>query len=74
MIRHYAGNVAYSPFGLLDKNRDQLYRDLLALGGSSSLLSVAALFPEAREKARTQRRPVTAGSQFRTQIGELVAR
>ena len=36
MVRHYAGDVAYSPFGLLDKNRDQLYRDLIELGGAST--------------------------------------
>ena len=74
VIKHYAGDVAYSPLGLLDKNKDQLYRDLIALGGASRFELIASLFPEAGEKPGTQKRPVTAGSQFRTQIGELVAR
>ena len=71
-IKHYAGDVTYSPAHLLEKNKDQLYRDLIELCGASSQPFVAGLFPEAREKAGTQRRPVTAGSQFRTQINALV--
>ena len=74
VIKHYAGDVAYSPSGLLDKNKDQLYRDLIELSGASRFELISSLFPEAGEKAGTQKRPVTAGSQFRTQIGELVAR
>ena len=71
-IKHYAGDVTYSPAHLLEKNKDQLYRDLIDTCGASSQPFVAGLFPEAREKAGTQRRPVTAGSQFRTQINALI--
>ena len=30
-VKHYAGDVVYSPVGFLDKNRDALYRDLQQL-------------------------------------------
>ena len=73
MIEHYAGGVSYSARGLLEKNRDTLYPDLLQCAGASTAAYVTALFPEARAKASAGKRPLTAGTQFRTSMSELVA-
>ena len=72
-IVHYAGEVHYSPVGLLDKNKDTLFRDLLLCGGASRSALVSSLFPEAREKAAASKRPLTAATQFRSSMSELVA-
>jgi len=80
-IRHYAGDVRYSPIGMLEKNRDSVYRDLMVLMGNSANPYLASLFPaSARRQAfwreATQegvaKRPPTAGSQFKTQLAELI--
>ena len=73
IVTHYAGEVVYAPTGLLDKNRDSLYRDLVVLSGGSSSRYLSSLFPEAAQKATTQKRPQSAGSQFRSSMAELVA-
>ena len=71
-IVHYAGDVVYSSAGLLDKNKDALFRDLLECGGASRSPLVAGLFPEAKVKAGAGKRPLTAATQFRTSMSELV--
>ena len=72
-IRHYAGDVSYSSRGLLEKNKDQLYVDLLdAAGASHSLPYVVSLFPEAKGGATARKRPVSAGTQFRASMADLV--
>ena len=51
-IRHYAGDVRYSPIGMLEKNRDSVYRDLMVLMGASANPYLASLFPaSARRQA-----------------------
>lgn len=71
-IEHYAGGVSYSARGLLEKNRDALYPDLLQCAGASTKAYVTGLFPEAKEKASAGKRPLTAGAQFRTSMTDLV--
>ena len=44
-IRHYAGDVRYSMHGMLEKNKDSLYRDLQYLMGASQNAYLASLFP-----------------------------
>ena len=62
--------VSYSADGLLEKNKDSLFADLLELGGASSSPVIAALFPK---PPKMSTKPKTAGSQFRTQMNELIS-
>ena len=64
--------MTYSPVGMLNKNKDTLYRDLIELIGKTSRSTFNnALFPEAKQ-AVSRKKPITAGSQFRTQMQKLV--
>ena len=76
-IKHYAGDVTYSPPGMLDKNKDTLFRDLTQLMQTSSSRFLASLFPvekgASKAAAAIGKRPVTAGAQFREQMGALVS-
>ena len=72
LIHHYAGDVTYSVEGMLDKNKDQLYRDLLVLAGSKSQSEfIRAMFPEGQQK-QTSKRPTTAGTQFVKDMQALI--
>ena len=57
--------------GFLDKNTDTLSRDLIEVAGASTSKLLADLFPEAKE-AHDMHRPITAGSQFRTDMQGLM--
>jgi len=70
-IKHYAGDVVYSTDGFIEKNVDTLYRDLIELVGSSKSSLMAALFPEAKEQ-HDGKKPITAGSQFRIDMQDLM--
>ena len=71
MIKHYAGDVTYDVTGWLDKNKDQLFRDLIEAMGNSNFAYNRRLFPEATE-SRSLKRPPTAGNQFKKQMNVLV--
>ncbi|KCV72134.1 hypothetical protein H696_01540 [Fonticula alba] len=74
-LRHYAGDVTYHAQGFLDKNTDLLQRDLRVLGGSSSVAVVRELFPDAaasQAQSGAAKRPVTAGTAFKTSLAALV--
>ncbi|KAL1499600.1 hypothetical protein AB1Y20_011799 [Prymnesium parvum] len=80
-IRHYAGDVRYSPDGMLEKNKDSLYRDLQYLMGGSTNAYFAALFPAAARRQAFWReatsegvakRPPTAAFQFKAQMADLL--
>eukprot|EP00914_Ancora_sagittata_P007760 GHVO01015186.1.p1 GENE.GHVO01015186.1~~GHVO01015186.1.p1 ORF type:complete len:1084 (+),score=205.04 GHVO01015186.1:412-3663(+) len=47
-IRHYAGSVMYDSRGFLEKNRDELNRNLVELLGSSTNELVALLFSDTK--------------------------
>jgi myosin heavy subunit len=64
-VKHYAGTVLYSTTGMLEKNKDLLFRDLITLAGSSKSSFIQDLFPESKAK-HDMKRPVTAGWQVRT--------
>lgn len=50
-IVHYAGEVSYSCRGLLEKNRDTLFRDLVELRAQSSCPLIRELLPPAATKS-----------------------
>jgi len=72
IVKHYAGDVEYSPSGMIQKNKDTLFRDLIDLMGTSTETHYQALFPESKE-ADTHKKPVTAATQFRGQMQKLIA-
>ena len=69
-ILHYAGVVKYNVTGFIDKNNDLLFRDLKELMGSSLNIVAKACFPAT--ELDSQKRPKTAGTQFKNSLNALV--
>ena len=67
-IKHYAGDVTYEIEGMVEKNKDALFKDLLDVTGISSNQLLQSLFPEA--KAGTSNKPTTS-TKIRTQANLL---
>ncbi|KNC51407.1 myosin IE heavy chain [Thecamonas trahens ATCC 50062] len=72
-IKHYAGDVVYSAELFQDKNRDALYPDLVNTMHTSSSALVQELFKGDKALAQSKRRPVTAATQFKKAVCELIA-
>jgi len=68
-IKHYAGDVQYDIEGMVEKNKDSLYKDLLDVTGISSNQMLLTLFPEARDGS-SEAKPTT-GTKIRTQANLL---
>lgn len=67
-VRHYAGSVAYSTAGWINKNRDPLNADLMAVLAKSRVPCIAEMFTDGIEEAAAStnvRRGVRKGA-FRT--------
>ncbi|CEO99091.1 hypothetical protein PBRA_007205 [Plasmodiophora brassicae] len=71
-IIHYAGKVVYDVAGFLEKNRDTLTPDAMALLNGSSLKFVADMFSQS-ENMSAKDRKVTLGKQFRNQLDTLMS-
>ncbi|ESP02895.1 hypothetical protein LOTGIDRAFT_212414 [Lottia gigantea] len=71
-LRHYAGNVLYKVEGFIDKNNDLLFRDLSQAMFSCKNPLLKTLFPEGNPSQKSLKRPVTAGSQFKISVTELM--
>ena len=69
-VVHYAGTVTYNVAGFLDKNNDLLFRDLKECMMQSSNSVISSSFPAA--ELESKKRPVTAGTQFKTSLNQLV--
>eukprot|EP00730_Choanoeca_flexa_P005614 TRINITY_DN11985_c2_g1_i12.p1 TRINITY_DN11985_c2_g1~~TRINITY_DN11985_c2_g1_i12.p1 ORF type:complete len:1164 (+),score=410.29 TRINITY_DN11985_c2_g1_i12:80-3571(+) len=70
LIKHYAGDVVYTVTGFIDKNNDQLFRDLKDAMSRSGLTVLKECFP--REELSDKKRPKTAGTQFKISLNNLV--
>jgi len=70
-LKHYAGDVAYDVVGMLDKNKDSLFGDLIDLAFSSKIPLLNELFAPLK-KLDSKKRPETAGSQFRNAMNSLI--
>ncbi|TVY90443.1 Myosin [Lachnellula willkommii] len=72
IIKHYAGDVAYTVEGITDKNKDQLLKGLLNLVGSSNNRFLHELFPHQVDQDN-RKQPPSAGDKIKTSANELVA-
>ncbi|SCU94613.1 LADA_0G09714g1_1 [Lachancea dasiensis] len=71
IIKHYAGDVTYDTFGMTDKNKDQLQKDLVDLVASSSNTFLTSIFPTSVDPS-SKKRPPTAGDKIIKSANELV--
>ncbi|RKP28352.1 Myo5 class I myosin [Metschnikowia bicuspidata] len=75
IIKHYAGDVTYEVAGLTEKNKDNMFRDLLELLACSENTFVTdALFPRMLLDALTdsKKRPDTASDKIKRSANALV--
>eukprot|EP00013_Stygamoeba_regulata_P029505 CAMPEP_0177646040 /NCGR_PEP_ID=MMETSP0447-20121125/9564_1 /TAXON_ID=0 /ORGANISM="Stygamoeba regulata, Strain BSH-02190019" /LENGTH=1013 /DNA_ID=CAMNT_0019148551 /DNA_START=85 /DNA_END=3126 /DNA_ORIENTATION=+ len=71
MIQHYAGQVTYTTTGILDKNKDLLFPDLVQLMSRSSSDIASGLFQK-DAAADDKRRPITTCVQFKNSVTALM--
>lgn len=69
-IQHYAGEVDYAVLEFVNKNRDTLNNTIKVACNTSQDALVKSLFPVDRDK----KRPLTAGTQFKNNVNDLVAK
>lgn len=72
IIKHYAGDVAYTVDGITDKNKDQLLKGVQNLFAASSNRFVHTIFPHQVDQDN-RKQPPSAGDRIRTSANELVA-
>ena len=71
VVKHYAGDVTYDIFGITDKNKDQLQKDLVELLSTTSNSFVREIFPD-QPQTDSRRRPPTSGDKIIKSANELV--
>jgi len=69
IVRHYAGEVQYTAWRWLEKNRGTLHQDIPVLLASSSRPLLAALFAERAASDETKR--ATVGASYRASLRAL---
>lgn len=73
LISHYAGDVKYSVFGFIEKNKDTLFQDFKRLLYNSKNEMVKSMWPDGAKRVTSiTKRPVTAGTNFKNSIIALV--
>lgn len=72
-ITHYAGDVVYSIYGFMEKNKDTLFQDFKRLLYNSGDANLRQMWPEgAVAITKTTKRPKTAATLFKQSMVELV--
>ncbi|KAH7374968.1 P-loop containing nucleoside triphosphate hydrolase protein [Plectosphaerella cucumerina] len=71
IIKHYAGDVAYTVDGITDKNKDLLLKGLLNLFQTSQNRFVHDLFPQQVDQDN-RKQPPSAGDRIRSSANALV--
>ncbi|CEP63576.1 myosin family protein LALA0_S08e05754g [Lachancea lanzarotensis] len=71
VIKHYAGDVTYDVYGMTDKNKDQLQKDLVELIETTSNSFLSAIFPVLVDHG-SKKRPPSAGDKIIKSANELV--
>ncbi|KAG1662253.1 Myosin-IA [Nymphon striatum] len=73
-ILHYAGDVIYSIYGFLEKNKDTLFQDFKRLLYSSNDEMIKGMWPEgAQHVTKVTKRPLTAGTLFKNSMIALIS-
>lgn len=72
IIKHYAGDVAYTVDGITDKNKDQLLKGLLNLFSQSGNQFLHSLFPHQVDQDN-RKQPPSAGDKIKASANDLVA-
>jgi myosin-7 len=71
-IKHYAGEVTYQVVNFMDKNKDAVQEEVAELLQAASNEIVKKLFKKATDDKSGQKKNVTAGTNFKTQLSTLV--
>eukprot|EP01137_Pigoraptor_chileana_P033118 Opistho-2@23554 len=72
-LKHYAGDVTYTVTDFIGKNKDTLFQDLKRLLFNSKNAVIKKMWPDgALDIKEVTKRPVTAGTAFKTSMNELV--
>eukprot|EP00039_Didymoeca_costata_P012699 m.184053 g.184053 ORF g.184053 m.184053 type:complete len:928 (+) comp15556_c0_seq2:1512-4295(+) len=74
ILKHYAGDVAYTAQGFLNKNADTLFKDLSRLMFSSKIKVLKEAFAEGDERKwmGASKRPQTAGRAFSDSMKNMI--
>eukprot|EP00004_Rigifila_ramosa_P020324 TRINITY_DN526_c0_g1_i1.p1 TRINITY_DN526_c0_g1~~TRINITY_DN526_c0_g1_i1.p1 ORF type:complete len:1124 (-),score=315.94 TRINITY_DN526_c0_g1_i1:62-3412(-) len=70
-INHYAGDVVYNANGMVEKNKDTVYIDMVQALQSSQIPWLVSLFPEDTSQG-DKKRPTTASYKIKTSCTALV--
>ncbi len=73
VVKHYAGNVGYDSAGFLEKNKDSMSEDLVALFAKSRMGFLRDLFPAEGKDGSSHAIKVSVATQFSKQLTDLMA-